>query len=122
MADYYGCTDKKAQLMEWYDGYRFGNTDIYNPWSVAIYFNNDCTPKPFWTNTSDNEIIREIMKSLTPEIADDLISLIQGKSVQTSLNMDVIYPRITDGAYNLINLPAVCAYTIAKSFFPSSSE
>ena len=52
MADYYGCTDKKAQLMEWYDGYMFGNTDIYNPWSVANYFNNDCTPKPFWTNTS----------------------------------------------------------------------
>lgn len=110
MADYYGCADKKTQLTEWYDGYMFGNTDIYNPWSVANYFNNDCTPKPFWTNTSDNEIIREIMKSLTPEIADDLISLIQGKSVQTSLNMDVIYPRITDGADSIFSFLLVSGY------------
>ena len=48
----YNLSDSMDEVKEWYDGYMFGNTDIYNPWSVANYFNNDCTPKPFWTNTS----------------------------------------------------------------------
>ena len=110
MADYYGCQEKLQEIQEWYDGYLFGNTEIYNPWSVANYFNNDCKPKPFWTNTSDNEIIREIMRSLTPEIADDLILLMQGKTVQTSLNMDVIYPRITDGVDSIFSFLLVAGY------------
>lgn len=110
MANYYGRYEKLEELKEWYDGYLFGNTEIYNPWSVANYFNNNCKPKPFWTNTSDNEIIREIMRSLTPEIADDLISIMQGKSVQTSLNMDVIYPKITDGTDSIFSFLLVAGY------------
>ena len=110
MADYYGCTERLPEIKEWYDGYLFGNTEIYNPWSVANYFNNDCKPKPFWTNTSDNEIIREIMRSLTPEIADELILLMQGKNVQTSLNMDVIYPRIADGVDSIFSFLLIAGY------------
>lgn len=98
------------ELREWYDGYLFGNREIYNPWSVANYFNNECKPRPFWTYTSDNEIIREIMRTLTPEIADDLILLMQGKHVQTSLNMDVIYPRITDGADSIFSFLLMAGY------------
>lgn len=97
MAEYYGKLDKLDELREWYDGYRFGDTEIYNPWSVANYFYNNCQARPYWTNTSDNEIIHEIMCSLTPDIAENLFSLMQGKTVQASLNMDVIYPGITDG-------------------------
>ncbi len=110
MAAYYGREDKLNELQEWYDGYLFGNREIYNPWSVANYFNNECKPRPFWTNTSDNEIIREIMRTLTPEIADDLILLMQGKHVQTSLNMDVIYPRITDGADSIFSFLLMAGY------------
>ena len=110
MAAYYGREDKLNELREWYDGYLFGNREIYNPWSVANYFNNECKPRPFWTNTSDNEIIREIMRTLTPEIADDLILLMQGKHVQTSLNMDVIYPRITDGADSIFSFLLMAGY------------
>lgn len=110
MADYYGQHEKLEELREWYDGYRFGNTEIYNPWSVTNYFHNNCQPKPFWTNTSDNEIIREIMTSLTPEIAEDLVALIQGQTVQTSLNMDVIYPRIIDGPDSIFSFLLIAGY------------
>lgn len=110
MADYYGQHEKLEELREWYDGYRFGNTEIYNPWSVTNYFHNNCQPKPFWANTSDNEIIREIMTSLTPEIAEDLVALIQGQTVQTSLNMDVIYPRIIDGPDSIFSFLLIAGY------------
>ena len=97
MASYYGQEAKLEELREWYHGYRFGSTEIYNPWSVANYFYNNCQAKPYWINTSANEIIREIMVSLTPDIAENLFALLQGQTVQASINMDVIYPRITDG-------------------------
>ena len=40
MANYYGASDKMQELCDWYDGYRFGDTEIFNPWSVINYFNN----------------------------------------------------------------------------------
>ena len=110
LMEYYNIEEKSQLMKKWYDGYLFGNREIYNPWSVANYFNNECKPRPFWTNTSDNEIIREIMRTLTPEIADDLILLMQGKHVQTSLNMDVIYPRITDGADSIFSFLLMAGY------------
>lgn len=110
MAAYYGRRDKMEEIRTWYDGYRFGNTEIYNPWSVTNYFYNNCQARPFWTNTSDNEIIREIMHGLTPEIADELYSLMQGESIQTSLNMEVIYPGISDGTDNIFSFLLIVGY------------
>lgn len=110
MAAYYGQEAKLEELREWYDGYRFGSTEIYNPWSVANYFYNNCQAKPYWTNTSDNEIIREIMISLTPDIAEILFALLQGQTVQASLNMDVIYPRITDGTDTIFSFLLLAGY------------
>ena len=110
MVAYYGQEAKLEELREWYDGYRFGSTEIYNPWSVANYFYNNCQAKPYWINTSDNEIIREIMISLTPDIAENLFALLQGQTVQALLNMDVIYPRITDGTDTIFSLLLLAGY------------
>lgn len=110
MASYYGKEEKLAELSEWYDGYRFGNTEIYNPWSVVNYFYNNCQAKPYWTNTSDNEIIREIMMNLTPDMSENLFGLLQGQTVQASLNMDVIYPRITDGTDTIFSFLLIAGY------------
>lgn len=110
MAAYYHVEDKFDELSEWYDGYRFGSTEIYNPWSVANYFYNNCQAKPYWTNTSDNEIIHEIMESLTQDMSENLFGLLQGQKIQTSLNMDVIYPRITDGTDTIFSFLLVAGY------------
>ncbi|MCR5294363.1 MAG: AAA family ATPase [Lachnospiraceae bacterium] len=97
MADYYGKSEKMDEIRQWYDGYRFGSREIYNPWSVSNYFYNNCTPKNYWVNTSDNEILRNLMQGLTPEMAEELLSIMQGKRVSTSINTEVIYPGIADG-------------------------
>jgi len=110
MASYYGKEEKIPELSEWYDGYCFGNTDIYNPWSVANYFYNNCQARPYWTNTSDNEIIREIMDSLSPDMSENLFGLLQGQTIQASLNMDVIYPRITDGTDTIFSFLLIAGY------------
>lgn len=110
MATYYNKEEKLDKLREWYDGYRFGNTEIYNPWSVANYFYNNCQARPYWTNTSDNVIIKEIMKSISPDMSETLSGLLQGQTVQTFLNMDVIYPRITDGTDTILSFLLISGY------------
>ena len=57
MAEYYGAADKYDEICRWYDGYRFGKTEIFNPWSVVNYFSNECEPRPFWVSTGSNDII-----------------------------------------------------------------
>ena len=115
MADYYGKSDCMEEIRSWYDGYRFGNTDIYNPWSVTNYFANGGQAKAFWANTSDNEIIREIMQGLTPEIAEELTRVLQGEEIHASLNMEVIYPRISDGADTIFSFLLLAGYLTPAS-------
>lgn len=110
MAEYYGQLDKIEEIQAWYDGYRFGKTDIYNPWSVTNYFANECQAKAFWANTSDNEIIRQLMQQLDENIGEEMVSLLQGNTVQTSLNMEVIYPRMVDGADTIFSFLLVAGY------------
>ena len=76
--------------------------------AMAAYYGQEA--KPYWTNTSDNEIIREIMIFLTPDIAENLFALLQGQTVQASLNMDVIYPRITDGTDTIFSFLLLAGY------------
>ena len=110
MAAYYHQTNAMDEIRSWYDGYRFGNTGIYNPWSVTNYFASGGKAKPYWANTSDNEIIREILSGLTPEIADDLSRVMQGEEIHASLDMEVIYPRISDGSDTIFSFLLLAGY------------
>ncbi len=110
MADYYEVSEKMEELQRWYDGYQFGRTEIYNPWSVANYFANDCKARPYWVNTSDNEIIRQLLKNISAEIADCLIDVMQGKELLTSLNMEVIYPAVSEGMNTIFSFLFLAGY------------
>ena len=110
MAAYYRRPEAMDELRFWYDGYRFGNTEIYNPWSVTNYFASGGQAKPYWANTSDNEIIREILTGLTPEIAGDLARVMQDEEVHTSLDMEVVYPRMTDGNDTIFSFLLLAGY------------
>ena len=110
MASYYGKADRMEEVRLWYDGYLFGNTSVYNPWSVTNYFSNGGQAKAYWANTSDNEIIHELMRGLTPEIADNLQSVMQGEEIHAALDMEVIYPRIADGADTIFSFLLLAGY------------
>lgn len=110
MARYYGKTDKLPEIRQWYGGYLVGSTEIYNPWSVMNYFNNNCRPGAFWASTSDNRIIREIIEGVDNEITDNLIRLLKGHSVHTVLNPDVIYPDKTSGADSIFSFLMISGY------------
>ena len=94
MARYYKSEDKFNEICEWYNGYRFGNIDIFNPWSVMNYFCDNCTPKAYWQSTGDNSIIRQIVAEADEETTENLRKLMQGQMVTTYVDTSVIYPEI----------------------------
>jgi hypothetical protein len=110
MASYYHRSEAMNEIRCWYDGYRFGSTEIYNPWSVTNYFASGGQAKPYWANTSDNDIIREILTGLTPEIADDLAKVMQGEPIHAALDMEVVYPRMTDGNDTIFSFLLLAGY------------
>lgn len=121
MAEYYHRKSAMDEIRTWYDGYRFGNTDVYNPWSVTNYFASDGQAKPYWANTSDNEIIREILTGLTPEIARELTKVMQGEEIHTSLDMEVIYPRMSDGNDTIFSFLLLAGY-LTPAGIPEETE
>lgn len=94
MASYYGVTDKYEEICQWYDGYRFGKTEIFNPWSVVNYFSNECEPRAFWVSTGSNDVIGEVIEQADEEIYQRLTSLVNGRTFVTYIDTGVIYPQI----------------------------
>lgn len=110
MAEYYGMPEKYNEICEWYDGYRFGKTEIFNPWSVIGYFNNECIPRAFWQSTGSNDIISEILANATTETYEKLESLMQGKSFITHIDTGVIYPQIQNKPSAIYSFLLVTGY------------
>ncbi|MCM1026447.1 MAG: AAA family ATPase [Roseburia sp.] len=123
MAEYYGAADQYAELCEWYDGYRFGRTEIFNPWSIVNYFNNGCEPRAFWQSTGSNDIIGEIIVDADKEIYEKLISLVSGKSFTTYVDSGVIYPQIKNNPSTIYSFLLVAGYLKAiKTSFSFSGD
>jgi len=110
MAEYYGAPEKYEELCEWYDGYRFGKTEIFNPWSVIGYFNNECIPRAFWQSTGSNDIISEVLSNATIETYEKLESLMQGKSFVTHIDTGVIYPQLQNNPSSIYSFLLVTGY------------
>lgn len=110
MAEYYGAPEKYDELCEWYDGYRFGKTEIFNPWSVIRYFNNECIPRAFWQSTGSNDIISEVLGNATIETYEKLESLMQGKSFVTHIDTGVIYPQLQNNPSSIYSFLLVTGY------------
>lgn len=110
MLGYYGVPDKKEELTEWYDGYLFGNEEIYNPWSVINYISRDCKPQAYWVNTGKNEILDEVLKNATDDISESLYSLLQGKRVIAKIDQNVVYRSLAEDPANIYSLLLVAGY------------
>lgn len=120
MLRYYGKDDKYNELSEWYDGYRFGNTEIFNPWSVINYISDNCFPKAFWQSTGSNEIIGEIIQTATPEITKDLYKLLCGEKIATYIDTGVIYPEVQNNPYSIYSFLLVAGYLKIANIYPQS--
>lgn len=110
MAAYYGASEKYDEICEWYDGYRFGKSEIFNPWSVINYFSNECEPKAFWQSTGSNDVIGEMIALADQDIYDKLTSLVSGKSIISYIDTSVIYPQIKQNPSAIYSFLLVAGY------------
>ena len=110
MAAYYNVSEKFNEICEWYDGYRFGKSDIFNPWSVINYFNNECEPRAFWQSTGSNDIISEVIGEADADIYERLTSLVNGNSFTTYIDTGVIYPQIKNNPSTVYSFLLVAGY------------
>lgn len=92
------------ELKYWYDGYHFGKTDIYNPWSIINFFDRQRTGN-YWVNTSSNSIIHHMLQHLNEEKEETLLDLLHGQSIIAAIREGVIYDDINrdeDTLYTLL--------------------
>lgn len=118
MLQYYGYENKYREICEWYDGYRFGNTEIFNPWSVINYIADKCFPKAFWQSTGSNEIIGEIISNASNEINENLYKLLCGEKITTYIDTSVIYPEVQNNPYSIYSFLLVAGYLKVASIYP----
>ena len=95
--------DREEEIRKWYDGYKIGNTEgIYNPWSVLNYL-TDRELKPYWVNTSSNDLIKLTIKN-SKTVKEKMESLLRDEEVEVPINMETIIVKIENNEDNIWGL------------------
>ena len=114
MLSYYGHPEKFDECKEWYDGYTFGNAEVYNPWSVIYYAASGFEPERYWAGTSGNDIIKTLLKTANDDVWGDLERLSKGEIINKRLNPYVVYEGIEDNPGSIYSVMAMSGYLKAK--------
>ncbi len=104
----YGLEENLEIVQKWYDGYRFGETEVYNPWSVinyvySCYKNKQAFAKPYWSNTSSNSIVRNLIEHADISVKQEIEGLIEGGTIEKPIHEDITYDDMNSTQDNLWN-------------------
>ena len=99
MLDYYGKAKELPELKKWYDGYRFGTTDIYNPWSIVKFIQSTLNEEeqsflPYWSNTSSNAIVHKLITESDITVREKIEQLMDGETLCEPIYEDTVYADI----------------------------
>ena len=100
---YFGMTYEIEEVKKWYDGYKFGNAEVYNPWSIINYL-SDRGLQAYWVNTSDNALIYDNLKNSTVDVFKDLQTLFEGKEIKKEISPFFTFEELSkfDGIWQLM--------------------
>ncbi len=115
MLEYYGFMGWYDIIKEWYDGYRFGDLDVYCPWDVVSYchalkMNTSIAPQNYWVNTSSNDIIRRFVSKAKSVTRNEIERLIDGDSVKKEVRQELTYRDLDSDIENLWSLLYTTGY------------
>ena len=104
----YGIEERTEEVRDWYNGYLFGNNEIYNPWSVTYYvfsivIDHKQFPEPYWANTSSNQIIKDMVYHADEDMREELAHLIDGGTIEKKIHENITYEDIHESEDNLWN-------------------
>ena len=106
MLDYYDLSEHYAEVKEWYDGYRFGNAEVYCPWDVIRYCKSLCAdpkamPEDYWSNTSGNAMVRRFIDKADTQTRDEIERLISGEEIVKEIHQELTYNELDSSIENL---------------------
>ena len=115
LLQFYRLEDHREIVKEWYDGYRFGECQVYNPWSVVNYIaeaiaGKESFPKTYWSNTSSNSIVKDLVEHADLELRTEIENLIAGQSIEKQVHEDITYEDIHESEDNLWNFLLFTGY------------
>ena len=115
MLEYYGFMEKYDVIREWYDGYRFGELNIFCPWDVVSYchalkINSSAVPQNYWVNTSSNSIVRKFLHRADGTTRDEIELLISGGIVWKKIRQELTYRDIDSKIDNLWSILFTTGY------------
>ncbi len=129
-ADKFGLTEKEveqvlqafdlknniAEVRTWYDGYQFGQSRVYNPWSIFNFVDGGGTLQPYWINTSDNALIKDLLKRCTPAMKEELEVMVAGGIVTKPIQENIVMPDIGKSDNALWNFLLFCGYLTFQDY------
>ena len=109
MLRYYGLEEDYGTVKEWYDGYRFGDKEVYCPWDVICYCrarrnNKRLSPQNYWVNTSGNEVVKRFIREMGAQKAvtrTQIEQLINGEAIQKEIHQELTYKDLYDSPENI---------------------
>ena len=117
---YYELEDKYENIKNWYDGYHFGNVDVYCPWDVLNYCdellgNPDAEPKNYWSNTSGNEAVSHFIKNMDAgQVKEEIEELLSGETVTKEIHEELTYQGLYDSVENIWSVLFMTGYLTYK--------
>lgn len=115
MLAYYDKMDRYDMIKEWYDGYRFGDLEVYCPWDVVSYchelkMNPNANPQNYWVNTSSNDIVRKFINRADAATRDDIEVLVNGGSIRKKIRQELTYRDLDSTTDNLWSILFTTGY------------
>jgi hypothetical protein len=98
------------QTKEWYNGYNFGNTTIYNPWSIIKFIKGNGDLKSYWVNTSGNELVKDLIINSSYNIQEDIAGLIAGKTIQKNIDEHIVFNDLKNNPESIWSLLLMSGY------------
>ena len=123
LLDFYGLSVYKDTIRDWYDGYRFGDTDVYCPWDVINYCDEllaapGAEPENYWANTSGNDLIRRLLKKANQSTRNDVEQLINGGTIIKPIRQELTYREVEDSIDNIWSVLYSTGYLTCRRRVP----
>ena len=123
LLEFYGLSAYKDTIKDWYDGYRFGDRDVYCPWDVINYCDElladpGAEPENYWANTSGNDLIRRLLKKANQSTRNDVEQLINGGTIIKSIRQELTYREVEDSIDNIWSVLYSTGYLTCRRRVP----
>jgi hypothetical protein len=119
LLEYYALSDHYESVKGWYDGYKFGNTNVYCPWDVMNYCDDlnaspNTLPQNYWANTSGNALVRRFIDHATVQTKKEIEQLIAGETIVKELNLELTYSELDESIENVWSVLFATGYLTCR--------